>query len=229
MAVWPQLAGAAASVGARVLGGLLQKSPEVPKFKKVDVQEQQQKAIAGNIEAFPGIKTLGEDVNKFLAQQQIAGMETLAPGSTALRTKVTEELLSGLAGDLPKDVQDLIARRAAERGISTGTAGSQFAQFGELTTLGLTSLQRIQQSMDSATRWLAQVQSGMQLFDPTRFMVSPEFQTQVAISERDKALGIGYAKSQIDAAYAPSTIIGQALTTAAGDFGNVIKNIVGKT
>lgn len=203
------------------------KEPKVPKLKQISVQKEQQRAIEGNVAAMEPLKTLGGDVNKFIAEQQAAQMETLFPGMGAVRSKATEELLSGLSGELPKDVQDLIARRAVERGISSGTAGSQFAQFGELGTLGLTSLDRIQSSLNSALQWSATAQAGLKTFDPTAFFISPEFQTNVAISERDKAFNVAWTRNQISAQYAPGTIAGKAMMKAGDEFVQILNTLVG--
>jgi hypothetical protein len=57
---------------------------------------------------------------------------------------------SALKGELPDDVKQMLAQRAAELGISSGTSGSEFNNFRSLRDLGLTSLDR----MDKATAQL---------------------------------------------------------------------------
>src|SRR5258705_785298 len=57
---------------------------------------------------------------------------------------------SAAKGELPPDVQNLLAQRAAEIGVGSGTWGSDFNRFRSLRDLGLTSLQR----QDFATQQL---------------------------------------------------------------------------
>lgn len=68
-----------------------------------------------------------------------------------LLAKTGANLRGMLSGELPPDVQNLLAQRAAELGISSGTSGSEFNKFRSLRDLGLTSLDR----MDAATKMLA--------------------------------------------------------------------------
>ena len=49
-------------------------------------------------------------------------------------------LASDLRGEVPKDVQDLLAQQAAEYGVGSGTQGSQFQGYRGLKNLGLTSM-----------------------------------------------------------------------------------------
>lgn len=200
-------------LGGQIIGGLLQDEPKVPRFRPINVQQEQMQAISGNLSALPSITALGKKTTAAAVQQQQANLEALFPGASNIKEAASAAIQSALAGELPQDVVDLIARRAAERGISTGTAGSQFAQFGELRTLGLTSLDRINQGLASAAQWLQIAQAATPQFDFGRFMITPEFQTQVAMAERDAEFQREWVKNQIDAAFSPGTVIGQGLQT----------------
>lgn len=63
---------------------------------------------------------------------------------------VPPNLTAALHGELPEDVKQMLAQRAAELGVGSGTSGSQFNNFRSLRDLGLTSLQR----QDEATKML---------------------------------------------------------------------------
>lgn len=197
--------------GMQVGGSFLEEQPRVPRFRPINVQQEQLKAIAGNIRALRPLGRLGERVTGLATEQLASNMERLFPGSANIKELASEAIQSALAGELPKDVVDLIARRAAERGISTGTAGSQFAQFGELKTLGLTSLDRINQGLASAAQWLQIAQTATPQFDFGRFMITPEFQTQVAMAERDAEFQRDWVRNQIDAAFSSRSIWGRFL------------------
>lgn len=59
-----------------------------------------------------------------------------------LLTGVAANLRAANAGELPADVQQMLAQRAAEIGVASGTSGSEFNKFRSLRDLGLTSLGR---------------------------------------------------------------------------------------
>lgn len=59
-------------------------------------------------------------------------------------------ITSALHGELPQDVVDQLRQRAAEFGVSSGLAGSDFSGYQGLKNLGLTSLDR----QDAATKSL---------------------------------------------------------------------------
>lgn len=58
----------------------------------------------------------------------------------SLSNKYYGNIGSALSGQVPQDVQNLIATKAAEYGIATGMPGSQIAAYSGLRNLGLTSL-----------------------------------------------------------------------------------------
>ena len=149
------------------VGGLLQEKPDLPDFKPINVQREQRKAIEGNIDAFPQIRTLGDQVTSSQVEQLKRGIESLLPGFGNITEEASQRLQEGLRGELGDDVENLIARRAAERGIATGTGGSQFADFGELRTLGLTAMDRIQTSLNTALQWINVASSRVPIFDPS--------------------------------------------------------------
>lgn len=68
-----------------------------------------------------------------------SGGATVAPD---LLTGVQNNLRAANAGELPADVQQMLAQRAAEIGVASGTSGSEFNKFRSLRDLGLTSLGR---------------------------------------------------------------------------------------
>lgn len=64
----------------------------------------------------------------------------MAYDPSELFTPYYQNIASGLAGQLPKDVTDQIMRGAAEYGVKVGMPGSQLAGYQGLRNLGLTSL-----------------------------------------------------------------------------------------
>lgn len=77
--------------------------------------------MPGVVPGMPGVSPTGELPNYLLNQ-------------------VSGNLSSELKGELPADVQNMLAQQAAEYGVASGTQGSQFQGYRGLRNLGLTSL-----------------------------------------------------------------------------------------
>lgn len=73
------------------------------------------------------------------------GWQDVTPANSPY-PQLYENIETGLRGELPEDVVQQIQRRAAEFGVAAGLPGSQFAGYGGLRQLGLTSLDRMQQA-----------------------------------------------------------------------------------
>lgn len=80
----------------------------------------------------------------------IGGGGTGAPGMLPqpLLDQTAGNLSGALKGELPQDVINMLQTQAAERGVGGGVGGSQFAEYGGLRTLGLTSLDRMKHAED---------------------------------------------------------------------------------
>lgn len=215
-------------LGAQVLGGLLQEEPDVPDFKKIDLQETQKKTIEGNIDVIPKLGELSRELASIVTEQIQTTMESLFPGTTDLKKDVTDSITSNIRGDVPEDVQDLISRRAAERGFATGTAGGQFAEFGELLTLGQTSMQLRQAGINSALAWLQQAQGGTPRVDVSGQLLNPTFAAQFEQRERDAQFQRDFVANQISAAFSPGTIIGNAILNSDAQITQIASSLVGR-
>jgi hypothetical protein len=73
----------------------------------------------------------------YLSPNYSVGQGELPP---ELLAKTGTNLRSMLAGELPEDVRNMLAQRAAEIGVASGTSGSEFNNYRSLRDLGLTSL-----------------------------------------------------------------------------------------
>lgn len=128
--------------------------PKIPKFKTVNVGDETAASVAENIANLPKVSELAKQYNEMSAEQLNAALEKMIPGYTKLRDQTTSDIQSMVSGEVPKDVENLLARKAAERGITMGTSGSQFQAYDELRNLGLTSLDMINRGLDSAMKWI---------------------------------------------------------------------------
>ena len=121
------------------------------KVAPVDLQEEQTKAIDGNLANQKKINTLVSSTNTFNQSQATSMMEQAIPGFSALQSKLmttTNDLLTN-PYDLPKDVQTNLERLAAERGVSAGTRGT-FNEFSLIRDIGVNSLQYGQSRINQA-------------------------------------------------------------------------------
>lgn len=132
------------------------KKMKVPEFKGVDIDDMIRRAIQGNIDVTDqaGVMTRG-------AWEQDQGLIETAlaraiPGYKSMITGQRDIVSDFMSGRVPGDVADQISDRAAARGISTGTKGSQSVGFRELRNLGLTSLDMKSRGMSMAQSFIAQ-------------------------------------------------------------------------
>jgi len=57
-----------------LIGGLIQKRPDVPEFKKVDAAAEQKSAITGNVAALGGAGELAKGVNALNQGELLAAL-----------------------------------------------------------------------------------------------------------------------------------------------------------
>lgn len=86
---------------------------------------------------------------EMVAKSNAANAGAINTGNSGLTNQLLGNLASGLHGELPDDVKNLIQQQAAQNGVASGTSGSDFANYQGLRTLGLTSLGRMQHTEDS--------------------------------------------------------------------------------
>lgn len=162
-----------AQSGIATLLGLRGKDPNslvVPPAPNVDPSAQQINAATGNLAVLPKAEELAGATNEATARQFLAMMEKLIPGFANISKTIAGNIGSMVRGELPKDVEALIGRKAAEKGIVRGTGGSQFDDYGQLRDLGLTSLEMTDRGLNSAQRWMS---SQPQPFNVTSMFLNP--------------------------------------------------------
>lgn len=178
---WAAVAGAAVAVGGQLLKP---KAKAGTLAEPIDLNAEAKKSLAGNIANEGDIEALLSRANSFNQDQNISLMEKAMPGYGELAKKFTSTA-SGLLDDpysLPKDVEQNIARLAAERGISAGTKG-EFNDFSLLRDFGINSLQYGQSRINQAqgiTGLLASLAPKVNPLSPMSFYVTPGQQAQVA-------------------------------------------------
>jgi len=193
----------------KALGNFLKKKPDVPDIVPIKPGEEQQKAVQSNIDNFQLISDLAKKTNALGTSESLKVIDTILGGGA--REKIAENIKAGLRGGLPSDVVDFVRRNAAESATAGGFGGSAAAGNLTLRDLGLTSLQRTDQALDSAGRWLAAAGSRIPQFDFSGMFVTPGQQLAQANINREAKFQRDFLSNQIDAAFSSGTILGNML------------------
>jgi hypothetical protein len=177
----------------------LSDKPKVPKFERVDIGKETKTAAEENLAALPSVAAFAEKFNQLSGQQLRDQLEGMLPGYSNLSAAITKQIQSYMRGEVPSDVENLLQRRAAERGISIGGQGSEFNENQFLRNLGLTSLQLTQQGLDSASRWIAQNASMTPVYNMNQAFLP--IQDRIGLKERENqfAWKRNWLKNQIAA------------------------------
>lgn len=147
----------------------------------LDWQEEQNKAIQGNLANLDSAQKLSTATNTYNQSEANRLMEASLPGWSKLQGSLmstTQDLLNK-PYELDKDTQDYLTRIAGERGIASGTRG-QFSDFSLLKDFGVNSMQYGAQRINQAqglTSLLASTAPKVNPMSPISMFVSP---TQIA-------------------------------------------------
>jgi hypothetical protein len=184
--------------------GLYGDKPKVPRFKPIDIGKETATASEENLAALPGVAEFSSQFNKLAGQQLRDALEGMLPGYSDLNAGITQQIKSLLSGQVPKDVENLLQRRAAERGLSIGAQGSEFGDNQFLRNLGLTSLQLTQQGLDSASRWIGQNAAMTPTYNMNQAFLP--LQDRIGLRERENqfAWQRNWLRNQVHAMPSPS-------------------------
>ena len=197
------------------------------RVQPVDLQEEQTKAIEGNLANQAKIESLVSSTNTFNQSQATSMMEQAIPGFSALQSKLmatTNDLLTN-PYDLPKDVQTNLERLAAERGVSAGTRGT-FNEFSLLRDLGVNSLQYGQSRINQAgglAGIISSIAPKANVMSPLSFYNTPQqyAANQQLTNANNQAVAQGAINANLAATNYQNAGIANAITGLAGVAGSV--------
>lgn len=209
---WVSIGVAAVSV----VGGAVQsnqakkKAGKVAQYDNPSILDTQSQAIDANFANQSSIEALISRGNAFSVDQANSVQEKLMPGYGSLTQSLSARAksLADHPYDVPQEVQDNIARIAAEKGISAGTRG-QFNDFSLLRDFGVNQLQYGQTAINQAqslTGLLATIAPKVNPMSPLSFYVTPP-----------QALANATGNSQQNQAIAQGSINAQNAASAAGN------------
>jgi hypothetical protein len=222
---WVAVGAAAVTVvGGAVTANNKPKAPQVAGYTPVDLQQQQKDALEGNLASQSSIEKLLAQSNTFQQGQAVSLANQAMPGYSDLAKTLTSRA-QGLAEhpyDVPKEVQDNLARIAAERGISAGTRG-QFNDFSLLRDFGVNSLQYGASNLSQAsqiTNLLSSIAPKVNPMSPLSFYVTPEQNAANTTQNNQTQQGIAQSANNANAA-------AQNANTAT--WNNLINGVTGLT
>jgi len=172
----------------------------------VSLDEEQAAAISGNKENLDDIKSLASEASSADTDTLINEIEKFFPGFSSMTGKASEVIGNYLSGNISDDVQKQMADRAASRGISTGTAGSQFSGFQELRNYGTTMMAMQQQGVQMVNQAAQVAKSMVNPMSVTSLFQTPAQRAQLAQSESDRNASIDSHNAAIAAAPNPGQI-----------------------
>jgi hypothetical protein len=158
----------------------------VPDYPELDAAQRQ--AVKADRAIIPDVEDLAREVNTMNAAEIERLLKSIIPDLGQINTNVSETIASWTRGEPGSGVENLIARKSAERAVAGGFGGSGMHRNLEARDLGLTSLQVFEKGMASAERWVASVlNTQAPAFDVTSMFISPaqQFSANEAKWQRD--------------------------------------------
>jgi hypothetical protein len=223
---WGAVIGGVVGAGAALLAPGQKAAPQA-EFKPVDVQAEQAKALAGNLANFGQASTLSSKANSFNQSESTRLLEKALPGIGAIQQRLLGQVNADLnsGNNLPPELQQQIARQAAEKGVTRGTSGN-FQQFSALKDFGFNLIDWKNASRARAMNTLSTVYGmapRVNIMSPMSSMVDPNTSIQVAGQNnqgQQNTTQAGYNSATAATNYKNSQISGlfQAVGTAAGTY-----------
>ena len=175
---------AVVAAGATVYGSIQQKNAAKKAAAgaayqaPIDWQEEQRKALEGNLATLPKSEKLSAATNTFNQSESNRLMEQALPGWSKLQASMTSTAQNLMTNpyELDHDTQDYLQKKAAEMGVSSGARGG-FEKFNLLKDFGVTSMQygtqRINQAQ-SLFSTLASTAPRVNPMSPISMFVTPQ-------------------------------------------------------
>lgn len=205
---WGYIGAAAITVvGGAVSANKAKKNAgKLAQYENPNITDVQQEALDANLQNSSSIEALISRGNSFNSEQALKMQNQLMPGYSGLTESLTAraKTLADNPYAVPKEVEDNIARIAAERGISAGTRG-QFNDFSLLRDFGINQLQYGQTAINQSqqlTATLAAIAPKVNPMSPLSFYVTPS--QSLANTTNNNAQNQAIAQGAINAQNAAS-------------------------
>lgn len=169
---------------------------DVPDAPTVDIDEELVSGAKANYASFQESQKLASDFNAFMR----AEFAKAVPEFSGLQEQMAKNFSSKLRGEIPQDVADQVARRAAARGLGLGIAGSPAGDSIRLRDLGLTSFQIQSDAEAKLPSWLNTVGAiAGPKFDFANVFLSPAQRIAFQFQNEENKFNVQNLKNQMDA------------------------------
>ena len=184
---------------------------------EVDVGKSMGETFSLNNKYFQDAAGYTSKVTQASQQQALELMEQAMPGISKMRGKLMQQLDSDLSSTgLPKEVEENLARKAAEMGVTRGTGGD-FNKFSALRDLGIEHTKMVEfrrRMAASSMQQLFQATPRVNPMSPQSMLLTPGTTLQVQSQNLDRRQALYNAQAQADAQH-KAKIMG-AITSIAG-------------
>jgi len=191
-----------------------------PKLKyagELDTGKVMGETFALNRRYLDDASSLTSQISERTQKQALDLMEQAMPGISKVRGMLMNQLQQDLSTTgLPKEVEANLARKAAEMGISRGTAGD-FNKFSALRDLGIEHTKMVEFRRRMATSSLQQLfQSTPRInpMSPQAMLMTPGQNMQIASQNLDRRQAFYNAQAQMEAQRKQNIM--KAITSVAG-------------
>lgn len=222
------------AIGAVVggIGGLLAggaKAPQQATYTPVDPAAVQKQAISGNVQNMAAAQQVASQANAFNQQQATDLLEKAMPGFKATQSKLMTQINEDLANqnNLPKDVQDQIARFAAEKGVTRGTSGN-FNGFNLVKDFGFNLIDWRNASRARALNTLSTVYGmtpRVNPMSPMAMMVDPN--TAIGVQTQNNQMAFNANQAGFNAQAAASNYNSMMMLGAMSNIGSMMGSFGG--
>lgn len=153
--------------------------PKIPDYP--EIEKAQEAAVKANKERLPDIMDLARQVDTF-NQEEILRM---LKGSGLDTDAISSQINSQLRGEISSQTAGEVSRKAAERALAGGFAGSGMSRNLTLRDFGITSMMNFERGLNSAQRWASMAAAPQ--YDVTSMFLSPaqKFAAMEAKFQRD--------------------------------------------
>ncbi len=157
---YAQIAQQAAGDSMQLVGAILgagaadrrkKKIEQIGQTPGLDLLKSYNETTSTGLAALPGASDLASGFNRSATADLQTALETAIPGYKGIQSDRAGAVGSMIRGEIPKDVQDQVYRKAASKAIEGGFGGTEFARNLTARDLGLTSLDIVGRGLAGAT------------------------------------------------------------------------------
>lgn len=199
-------------------GSLMKKGAKIPTYKPVDQTAEQQAAISANLASFDQARQLADQTTAADQDRLDSILSRTMPNYREMISGAGSAVQRMISGELPMADQQMVMRRAAERGSGLGLTGSAAGRNLTARDLGLSSLQMTQAGLGAFNQLSSNIRQNYMVnpMSTAASYVSPSQRIANAIQENQFAYNAAVGKAQSDAANSTRNKLAGFVSTTGG-------------